>query len=94
MNKTAKATLLNIILPGVGYLHYKVHKREIIGWFLVALTFVEIALFLYVPLVYSPGQYTFHWSPLLDPGRWVLRIVVALDTYFIMSSRFKSARQK
>jgi hypothetical protein len=93
MNKTSKATLLNIMLPGVGYLYYKVDRRAIIGWFLAALTFIELALFLYVPIAYDPGRYTFHWSPLFDPGRWVLRIVLALDTYFLLSPRFRTVKR-
>lgn len=94
MNKTAKAIVLNILLPGVGYIYYKVGKRKIIGWFLALLTFIEIALFLYVPIVYSPSQYTFQWLPLLDPGRWVLRIVLVLDTYFVMNFRYNIPNEK
>lgn len=85
MNKITKAALLNIALPGLGYVHYKIENRKTIGWVLTILTFAEIALFLYVPIAYSPGQYTFNWSPLYDPSRWVLRVVLALDTYFVVN---------
>jgi len=94
MNTTAKAVILNILLPGMGYLYYKLPQRKIVGLLLAILTFLEIVLFFYVPIAHRAEQLTFHWSPLFDPGRLALRVLVGIDTYHLAKKVEKPNRHK
>ncbi len=90
LSKTSVALILNLLLPGSGYLYLRAKNRIWIAIPLILLSIYSVGYICFVFLTGSNYSYSLNLSPFTSTGlvnittySWLVFLVISIDTYLV-----------